>query len=65
MSILAHPNVHAIGLTVDIIEALRHRLRGRAARIPFSRVLDLVEGDLQHFVVDLSIKLDEAFDNER
>jgi malonyl CoA-acyl carrier protein transacylase len=64
MSIENHPNLHAVGMTVDITSSLMNRLRGKAAEQPVADVLGLLKEDIQDFVVKVSTKLDETFQNE-
>lgn len=61
MSVENHPNLHAVGLTLDISNALIHRVRGEAAEVPFAEILKTLEQEIQDFVVGISIKLDKAF----
>lgn len=60
MSIEAHPNLHAAGLTVDIIEAVEQRVRGKAATLPPQLIADLTNKRIVEFVLTLSMVLDQA-----
>jgi hypothetical protein len=61
MSIENHPNIHASGMTVDIIHSIINRVRGAAGEVPVGQILTLLDEDIQNFVVQVSIKLDETF----
>ena len=58
MSEEAHPNLHAVGLTVDIIDAIHQRMRGNAANKPMPS--DLYER-VQAFVLDIDRSLDAFY----
>lgn len=61
MSIENHPNIHAVGMTMDITSSLMHRLRGDAAEVPIGEIFTLLHEEIQDFVVNVSTKLDAAF----
>jgi hypothetical protein len=60
MSIEAHPNIHAVGLTVDIIDAIQRRVRGKAALLSQAKVMDATNNELQAFITRISVLLDQA-----
>lgn len=65
MSVDNHPNLQAVGLTVDIITALNNRVRGNAGQVPFAEVLAMLEQDIQDFVVLASTKLDATYSSAK
>jgi len=60
MSKEAHPNIHAVGLTVDIFRSIDNRLRGDG-----DNYKKIIMGNkelgkkITDFVVDISTKIDE------
>ena len=64
-----HPNIQAVGFTVDVIESFRKHIRGKALELFNSegmegkqRVLKvLTEKAIVDFVTDLSVALDKEF----
>ena len=61
MSIENHPNIHAVGFTVDIIESFQARLRGEAAKDQ-QRAFEVLNTKIVTFVSDISEDLDRMFD---
>ena len=60
MSLEAHPNIHAVGLTVDIIQSIDNRLRQDGD--DYKRIIvgnKEIGKKITDFVVDISIKIDE------
>lgn len=64
MSAENHPNIHAVGMTIDVVDSVLRRIRGKAAEVPFAEILKTLDQDIQDFVVAISTKLDERFPNE-
>jgi hypothetical protein len=60
MSVERHPNVNAVGLTVEVIEGFKKYLRGNAAKEPM-KALGLIEDDIQNFIIRVSESLDQYF----
>lgn len=65
MSREAHPNIHAVGFTVDIIDSFVNRVRGQAS-VEFhsgdkSRVLSCLHDEIVNFVTRVSENLDKEF----
>ncbi len=60
MSIEAHPNIHAVGLTIDVIQSIDNRLRydGDDCKKIIMGNKEL-EKKITDFVVDISVKIDE------
>jgi len=60
MSLEAHPNIHAVGLTMDVIQSIDDRLRydGDDCRKIIMADKEL-EKKIRDFVVDISVKIDE------
>ena len=60
MSIEAHPNIHAVGLTMDIFEVIDNRLRGDGDDYK-KKIMgnNEIGKKIRDFVVDISIKIDE------
>ena len=50
MSIEHHPNLHAVGLTLDITKALIYRVRGEAAEVPFAEILKTLDQEIQQLL---------------
>lgn len=67
VSIEAHPNLHAVGLQISIFKAMRSCLRGPAAEheAQSEHVILSVSDHILELVVELSIKLDAEFREER
>jgi hypothetical protein len=63
VSIEAHPIIHAAGLTVDVVNAVEARLRGRAAKRK-PKAVGLCMPMIAEFVVNLSILLDKEYDRD-
>ena len=60
MSKEAHPNIHAVGLTVDIIQSIGDRLRGDGD--DYKKIImgnKEIGEKITDFVVNISIKIDE------
>ncbi len=64
MSVEAHPNLHAIQFSLDIVEALDRAKRGEAAQQP--TLLDNeVRDRIVNFVADISTYLDEKMEKSQ
>lgn len=61
MSLENHPNIHAVGMTIDVTDIIRKRLRGDAAEKEFGDILPELSDDIQDFVLCISCKLDKMF----
>ena len=62
MSVENHPNLHAVGFTVDIIDAFQKRLRGNAKAAKMQESLAVLTDELlTEFVTKLSEDLDKRF----
>jgi hypothetical protein len=61
MSVDAHPNIHAAGLAVDIMQAIRKRLRGKAAEDTYGKATEAVTEEIATFCVRVSCLLDERY----
>jgi len=60
MSVENHPNIHAVGLTVDIIQAIDNRLRRDGD--DYKKIImgnNEIGEKIADFVVDISTKIDE------
>ena len=56
----AHPNIHAVGLTTDIIQSIDNRLRGDGD--DYKKIImgnKGIRNKITDFVVDISIVIDE------
>jgi hypothetical protein len=60
MSIERHPNINAVGLTIEVIEGFKKYLRGNASKEPI-KALELLEDDIQEFIIRVSESLDQYF----
>ena len=63
MSTRNHPNIHAVGLAMDMLESIRKNLRGHAdERIKdMGDVISLLRGDIEEFIIGISTKLDKNY----
>jgi hypothetical protein len=61
MSIENHPNLHAVGLLVDIHNSLEKRIRGKAAEAGIKEVFPLLSDKIEAFVNDLDVLLDSKY----
>jgi hypothetical protein len=59
MSVADHPNLHAAGLTIDIIESVQRRVRGKASDLTPSRIMALTTDLVIAFVAQVDERLDE------
>jgi len=64
MSAERHPNIAAIGLAADVIDAIEHRIRGRAAEERFVKIHQLLKDDILAFVNHVSEKLDSVYESK-
>lgn len=65
MSKEAHPNIHAVGLTVDIIQSVDNRLRGDGG--DYKKIImgnKDINKKITDFVVDISVKIDEIMEEK-
>lgn len=61
MSIENHPNLHTVGLLVDITRALELRLRGRAAELK-NQTMALMLPRIESFVNEMDEHIDIAME---
>jgi len=59
MSLENHPNIHAVGLQVDIIKAIEERLRGEGAEVDKGDLISRVSYKLVRFVEIVEAYVDE------
>ena len=65
MSLEAHPNIHAVGLTMDIIQSIDNRLRGDGD--DYKKIImgnKEIGKKITDFVVDISIIVDEIVEGK-
>jgi hypothetical protein len=60
MSNVNHPNLHAVGFTMDILNSLESRVRGTAKDIVVSDILLLTQNEILSFVERIECLLDLA-----
>ena len=60
MSKEAHPNIHAVGLTTDIIDAIGKRLRGKGRQYAGDMMNERIKKSITDFVVVVSTEIDLA-----
>lgn len=58
MSKKTHPNIHAVGLTTDIIDAIGKRLRGKGRQYASDMRNERIKILITDFVVDVSTEID-------
>jgi hypothetical protein len=59
VSIEAHPNLHAVGLQVDILKAIEARLRGKGLEIPKARLMTEINSPILYFVMEIDNIVDK------
>ena len=66
MSIEAHPNIQAVGFTMDINSSMKRWLRGDAEQL-YKTILsnDELKMLVVNFVVDISTRIDKIVETER
>lgn len=61
MSIKRYPNLHAVGLTVDLIHLIMSRIRGDARKLlSEGELVTLTQEEMVDFVTRVSVILDDA-----
>jgi len=61
----AHPNLHAVGLTTDILESISRRLRGGGTEKRGEILSDEdIKREIVGFVVAVSTRIDEIVGNQ-
>ena len=69
MSLEDHPNIHAVGFSVDITTSLRKHLRGKALENLEKKELAIGDEKITNlivdFVADISTRLDEIVEERK
>lgn len=61
MSELERPNLHAVGLSIDIFDALQKRVRGKAASANMGKLMEVTQDLVVKFVNEVDDALDREF----
>lgn len=60
MSVERHPNIHAVGFTMDIFSSFKDRLRGPAAALVNRQAaMTILSEEITNFIVKVSTRLDD------
>jgi hypothetical protein len=65
VSIENHPNIHAVGLMMDTLNAITKRRRGDALSLTDSELHTAVQQHVNRFVGSVDASLDEAVERKR
>lgn len=61
MSVANRPNLNAVGLMVDITDAVAKRIRGKAGEAGIQKVFPLITNQITRFVEEIDETLDREF----
>ena len=64
MSVENSPNLNAVGFMTAILDALKHHIRGNAAKADYGKVLVLFIDDIKKFTAQTDAALDQYFGTE-
>lgn len=61
----AHPNIQAVGLTIDIVKSIEKRLRGKGGEQKKKVMSDeSISNEIANFVVCISCKIDNIVEDD-